>query len=77
MHPLKITFTLATLSLACPLWAEESGGYGSVGFQYSNATQSTQKKAPSLVDQAPLFNVKNAQPTTLPAPKVPQNKVGQ
>ncbi|BEG57739.1 hypothetical protein NHP21005_14270 [Helicobacter sp. NHP21005] len=77
MPPLKTISILAIFNLVCPLLAENNGAYGAVGFQYSNITQNTQNKAPSLTNQPPLFNVLNAKPTTLQAPKVPQNKVGQ
>ncbi len=76
VHLYKTALILGTLASNCPLCAENNGAYGAVGFQYSNITQSTQNKAPSLANQTPLFNVQNAKPTTLPSPQVPQNKVG-
>ncbi|GLH58640.1 hypothetical protein [Helicobacter ailurogastricus] len=40
LHPLVCTFSLLSVSA---LYAENSGAYGEVGFQYSNMTKATQQ----------------------------------
>ncbi|WP_104757728.1 hypothetical protein [Helicobacter salomonis] len=76
MRFLQLALITAILGYGSFLGAENNGFYGAVGFQYSNITQSAQNKAPELIKQAPLFNVRNATPLILQNPQVPQNKAG-